>query len=392
MAAGVVIALASALAGPVAPRVLGAGEPPGAPAPVAASAAAPGAAAGASPVEAGGSELDPWERQLAEVYRRVSPGVVSVEAGRGVASGFVVDAEGHIVTNYHVVGGATRVEVVFAGGARAEGRVIGTDPDSDLALLRVDGVPSGVQPLELGDSLKLVVGQRAIAVGNPFRLSGTMTVGIISGLHRLIPSMARPFNIPDAIQTDAVINPGNSGGPLVDSRGRVIGVATAIIAEEGRFSGIGFAVPVHLLKRVLPYLRRGQAFPWPWLGISGRTLTSRMAAANGLPVQQGAYVQEVIPNGPAARAGLQGSRETTELDGEPVPVGGDLIVAIDGQPVVTFDDILAYLARYGSVGQTVRLKVMRGQQTLEIPVTLEPRPGATLGGAAGPPAEGGDRP
>lgn len=321
-------------------------------------------------------ELDAWERQLAEVYRRVSPGVVSIEGGRGIASGFVVDEDGHIVTNHHVVLGAARVEVGFAGGAWAEGQVLGADPDSDLAVVKVDRLPPGVRPLELGDSRQLVVGQRAIAVGNPFRLSGTMTVGIISGLHRVIPSMVRPFNIPDAIQTDAVINPGNSGGPLLDSRGRVVGVATATISEDGRFTGIGFAIPVHLLKRVLPGLMRGEAFRWPWLGVSGRTLTPQLAAANGLQIEHGAYVQEVVPAGPAAKAGVKGSRGTADQNGEPVPVGGDVIVAIDGLPVLTFDDVLAYLAQFGNVGQTVRLTIVRGGERMEIPVTLEARPGS----------------
>lgn len=321
------------------------------------------------------SALKPGEEVLVAIYRRVAPAVVSLRKEDGQGSGFVIDPRGYIVTNNHVVSGARSVEVAFLDGTVLEGRVVGTDRDSDLAVVKVDELPPDVQPLQLGDSDTLQVGQQAIAVGNPFGLSGTMTAGIVSGLHRTIPASLSEFVIPDIIQTDASINPGNSGGPLVDSSGLVIGVTTAIRSTTGIFQGAGFAVPVSLVKRVVPALIERGRYDWPWLGVSGTTLTPQLAQANGLARQtRGAYVDRVIPGAPAERAGLRGTQRTVLTGGQRLPVGGDVIVAIDNTPVASFDDLLVYIARYTEVGKTVRVKVLRGGQTLELRAQLEARP------------------
>ncbi|WP_324668679.1 S1C family serine protease [Geochorda subterranea] len=325
--------------------------------------------------------LQPSEQALVELYQRVAPAVVRLSRGEGVGSGFVYDAQGHIVTNRHVVAGARTVDVTFLDGTVMTGQVVGTDPDSDLAVVRVERLPAGVEPLVLGDSTAVQVGQTAIAIGNPFGLSGTMTVGIVSGLHRTIPAQARRsagFVIPDVIQTDAAINPGNSGGPLLDSSGAVIGVATAIALGSPfpAFAGVGLAVPAHLVERVVPSLIAHGSYQWPWLGVSGVGLTPELARANGLPPEtRGAYVVQVVPGGPAAAAGLRGSTRPTGA--ERLPEGGDVIVGIDGSPIASFDDLLVYIARYTSVGQRLQVTVLREGQRLDVPVTLTARP-ATL--------------
>ncbi|HEY8426661.1 MAG TPA: trypsin-like peptidase domain-containing protein [Limnochordales bacterium] len=325
--------------------------------------------------------LQPSEQALVDLYRRVAPAVVRLSRGASVGSGFVYDVQGHIVTNRHVVAGASTVEVTFLDGTVMEGEVVGTDPDSDLAVVKIERLPPGVEPLVLGDSTAVQVGQTAIAIGNPFGLSGTMTVGIVSGLHRTVPAFARGsagFVIPDVIQTDAAINPGNSGGPLLDSSGAVIGVATAIALGSPfpAFAGVGLAVPAHLVKRVVPSLIAKGSYEWPWLGVSGVSLTPELARANGLPPDtRGAYVVQVVPGGPAAAAGLRGS--TRERGADFLPVGGDVIVAIDGSSIASFDDLLVYIARYTSVGQRLQVTVLRDGQRLDVPVTLTARP-ATL--------------
>lgn len=327
--------------------------------------------------------LQPQEQVLVDLYRQAAPAVVRLSREQGLGSGFVYDAQGHIVTNNHVVAGADTVEVTFLDGTILEGRVIGTDPDSDLAVVKVDRLPPGVRPLTLGDSTAVQIGQTVIAIGNPFGLSGTMTVGIVSGLHRTIPVAARgqsAFSIPDVIQTDAAINPGNSGGPLLDSSGAVIGVATAISVASPipAFSGVGLAVPAHLVRRVVPALIERGRYEWPWLGVSGNDLTPDLARANGLdPSTRGAYVVRVLANSPASAAGLRGAQREAQVDGRRLPVGGDVIVAVDGNPINNFDDLLVYIARYTSVGQRLRVRVLRDGRPMEFAVTLAARP-ATL--------------
>ncbi|MCS7221123.1 MAG: trypsin-like peptidase domain-containing protein [Anaerolineae bacterium] len=327
---------------------------------------------------------------LTVVYQRVNPSVVNITVRRsgpfseehdffaeGQGSGFVWDKAGHIVTNHHVVADASEVDVTFWNDVTVSARVIGADPDSDLAVVKVDMSPDELFPAELGDSDTVQVGEQAIAIGNPFGYEGTMTVGIISAVGRSIPATTG-FQIPEAIQTDAAINPGNSGGPLLDAQGRVIGINAQIRSEVRANSGVGFAIPVNLAKRVVPALiERGQ-YEHPWLGISGIPVTPSMASDLGLSAERGVLIAEVIRNSPAERAGLRPGRRTVSYKGRQIPVDGDILVRIDDQTLNNFDDLLIYLSRYTSPGQEVRLTVMRGDRQVEISVTLGMRPSRVL--------------
>lgn len=298
---------------------------------------------------------------------------------RAGGSGFVWDTDGHIVTNNHVVKTADKITVTFADGTECEAQVVGTDPDSDLAVLKVDLPAERLKPVKVANSDSVKVGQLAIAIGNPFGLEGTMTVGFISALGRLLPlelnSPAPSFSIPDVIQTDAPINPGNSGGVLVNSQGQLVGVPTAIIAPSGASAGIGFAIPSAIVEKAVPALIRTGRFEHTWLGISGVTLTPEIAKAMGLkPDQRGALVVEVNADSPADKAGIRGGGRTAEIDGVPVKVGGDVIIGIGDQEVRRFDDIVAYLARETTVGQTVPIKLLRDGRPKSMDVTLEARP------------------
>jgi len=299
---------------------------------------------------------------------------------KGLGSGFVWDKEGHIVTNNHVVAGADRISVTFHDGATVSGKMVGTDVDSDLAVIRVDMPQDELQPVELADSTRLRVGQLAVAIGNPYGLEGTMTVGFVSALGRLLPtdseSGSSNYSIPDVIQTDAPINPGNSGGVLVDRNGRLIGVTSAIISSSGANAGIGFAVPSAIVKKVVPSLIKNGRYEHPWLGISGISLNPELAEAMNLePAQRGALVVDVVPGGPADEAGLRGSDRQVTIYGDEVRVGGDVITAIDGKPVTDFGDLVTYLARITEVGQTVTLTLLRQGQETDVKVTLAARPG-----------------
>ena len=355
-----------------------------------------GASPGSSP-----QVLD-QEQQLVDLYERASPAVVNVrvtkrtegsfrfqpqqgeppdEYVRGQGSGFLIDREGHIVTNHHVVEGAEEVLVVFMDGDQARAKVIGSDPDSDLAVIKTDRLPSSdVDPLELADSDQVRVGQTAIAIGNPFGLQGTLTTGIVSAVGRTLPLgrqstvVGGRFSIPRMIQTDAAINPGNSGGPLLDSRGQVIGINTAINAREGVNSGVGFAVPANLIRRVVPPLIKEGRYAYPWLGVSGRDVNPDIVEAMNLPERRGALIVEVIKGSPAARAGLRGSDRTVTVYDAELYVGGDVITAIDGLPVRRFDDLLVYLIEKTSVGQRVNLTILRHGQTQTVEVELAERP------------------
>ena len=321
---------------------------------------------------------------LVALFERVSPGTVAIITDNGQGSGFAYDSRGHILTNYHVIEGATTVEVRFTSGFMSYGTVIGTDQDSDLAIVKVD-VPAGeLHPLPLGDSSALKVGQTVIAIGNPFGLDSTMTVGIISALGRTLESLhASPdgnvFTAGDIIQTDAAINPGNSGGPLFNINGEVIGVNRAIISNnftnngQPTNSGIGFAVSINMIKRVAPVLIEKGKYDYPYLGISSiPNLTLEMVNALELKSYTGAYVTNVVPGGPADRAGIIAGNKTTNLPG--LLGGGDLITAIDGRPVHTFDELLSYLITNRGPGDVVVLSVLRGDQRVDINVTLDKRP------------------
>ncbi len=325
---------------------------------------------------------------LVALFQRVNPGVVAIktvgEQAGSLGSGFVYDTQGHIVTNYHVVEGSKQVEVDFTSGFKTYGTVIGTDLDSDLAIIKVAAPADELHPLTLGDSDALQVGQTVIAIGNPFGLDSTMTMGIISALGRTLDSMHATtgggfFTAGDIIQTDAAINPGNSGGPLFNLDGEVVGVNRAIRTVnatdtgEPLNSGIGFAVSSNIVKRVAPSLIKDGRYDYPFLGVSSMDeLSLPVIEALGLKSQIGAYVTGVVEGGPADQAGLKAGDVPTSIMG--LFAGGDLIIAIDGRAVQTFDDLLRYLINHKAPGDKVTLTVLRGEETLDIVVTLAKRP------------------
>jgi len=323
---------------------------------------------------------------LTELYENVLPGVVTIriitENGSGLGSGFVFDKAGHIVSNYHVVEGATEVEVDFSSGYKTFGEVIGTDLDSDLAVVKVDAPAEEIFPLPLGNSDQLRVGQSVIAIGNPFGLSGTMTTGIVSALGRTLDSMNNAptggfFTAGDIIQTDAAINPGNSGGPLFNTNGEVIGINRAIrttsslMTGEPVNSGIGFAVSINIVKRVAPSLIEKGSYDYPYMGISSVSdLSLHSIEALGLERQTGAYVTYVAPGSPAEKAGIRGSNKK---EGD-LPTGGDLIIGIDGKEVLQFDALLKYLINNKAPGDVVTLTILRDGEVMELKMTLGKRP------------------
>jgi serine protease Do len=297
-----------------------------------------------------------------------------------LGSGFVLDTDGHIVTNNHVVDGADTINVTFQDGTTVPAKVVGTDPDSDLAVIKVDNVAvDRLHPVQFADSTQVKVGQLAVAIGNPFGLEGTMTVGIVSALGRALSGdstdgQGGSYSIPDVIQTDAAINPGNSGGVLVDDSGRVIGVTSAIVSSTNSSAGIGFAIPSIIVQKVAPRLIADGHYDHPRLGISGISLNSELATAMKLNAdQRGALVVEVQSGGPADKAGLKGSTQDVTIENQNTRVGGDIIIGIDGHPINSFDDLSTYLARYTDVGQTITVTVLRGSKTEDISITLDAR-------------------
>ena len=327
------------------------------------------------------------QETLVGLYEHVLPGIVSVQVlgdtGGSLGSGFVFDDQGHIITNYHVVEGARQLEVDFTSGYKIYGTVIGTDLDSDLAIVKVNAPVSELHPLPLGDSTSLKVGQTVVAIGNPFGLDGTMTTGIVSALGRTLESERDAptggfFTAGDIIQTDAAINPGNSGGPLFNLKGEVVGVNRAIRttnftdAGEPINSGIGFAVAINIVKRVAPVLIAEGRYDYPYLGISSYDeLSLTQIEALGLQSFNGAYVTEVTQNGPADQAGIHAGDQATSVG---LNAGGDLITAIDGVSIRRFDDLLQYLINNKSPGDTAVLTVLRGEEQMDITVTLGKRP------------------
>jgi serine protease Do len=297
-------------------------------------------------------------------------------------SGFVWDSAGHIVTNDHVVDGSLRTIVFFSDGTEADATVVGTDKNSDLAVLQVNVPKELLHPVTIGDSNSLKVGETVVAIGYPFGLDITMTKGIISGLARTIPvgngtAGQTAFTIPDLIQTDAPINPGNSGGVLLNENGEVVGITNAIISPVDASVGVGFAIPSAILKKVVPVLISDGKFIHTYIGIQGGTLTSDLAKAMNLnPSTRGILVGIVDKNGPAGLAGLLGSTEKVVITGVPVMVGGDIITAIDGHLMKTFDDMVSYLFLNSEVGQTMSLAILRNGQPMSLNVTLAARPGS----------------
>jgi 2-alkenal reductase len=372
-----------------------------APAPTPASSSPTSAPVSADPA------LATFQSTLENIYQQVGPSVVNiqvVEQGaapasgntlpglpfrfggpaspapqQALGSGFVWDTQGHIVTNYHVVDSSTRISVTFADGTTAEAKVVGKDPNSDLAVIQVDVASDQLHPVQLGDSTQVKVGQLAIAIGNPFGLSGTMTEGIVSGLSRSLPvesggsrsGTGASYSIPEMIQTDAAMNPGNSGGVLVNDQGQVIGVTTAIQSTTNANSGVGLVIPAAIVQRVVPSLIQTGRYDHSWIGISGTSLTYDLALAMNLgPQQRGALVNSVSSNSPASKAGLRGSTRTASINGVDIPVGGDIITAVDGHPLSSFEDLQAYVFLNTQPGQTVTLSLLRDGRSQTTQLTL----------------------
>ena len=324
---------------------------------------------------------------LTALYSAVNPGIVAIrvitDVGDALGSGFVIDLNGHIVTNYHVVEGEQSIEVDFPSGYKTYGEVIGTDLDSDIAIIDVDVPEEQLHPLSLGDSNQLQVGQTVVAIGNPYGLTGTMTVGVVSALGRTLDSQRQTtsgayYTAADLIQTDASINPGNSGGPLLNLNGEVIGVNRAIQTSgstnsgEAVNTGIGFAIASNIVKRVVPSLIAYGSFSYPYLGITSQEeLTLFAMEALGITHMGGAYVMSVASGGPASRAGIRGGTEATNIVG--LMAGGDLIVAADGHPINVFSDLLSYMVNYKVPGDSITLTILRNGQEINLDVTLGSR-------------------
>lgn len=321
------------------------------------------------------------EQNNIEVYRALSPGVVFiqstsyardffgfVEPQQGSGSGSILDQQGNILTNYHVIADAQKLTVSLGGKKNYPAVVVGRDPDTDLAVIRLTEKPAGpLTVVPMGDSDKLVVGQKVLAIGNPFGLDRTLTTGVISGLQRPIRARNNRL-IEGAIQTDASINPGNSGGPLLDSRGRMIGINSQILSPSGSSAGVGFAVPVSIAKRVVPQLLQYGAVRRPKLGISTRDVDTIRTQVD-LPVSDGVLIVQVARGSGAAAAGLRGMQQTEMGDFEL----GDIIVGINNEKIANSDDLFRVLDKY-QIGQTVQVQIWRDGQRMSVPVRLMESP------------------
>ena len=318
---------------------------------------------------------------LIEIFEKAEPGVVRVntqnnqtenETG-GVGSGFVFDKKGHIITNAHVIDDATKTIVTFLDGRSYNAEIVGVDESTDIGVIKVSADLKLLHPLSLGDSANLKVGETITAIGNPFGLSGSMTSGIISQMGRLLPSDSG-FSIPDVIQTDAAINPGNSGGPLLNMRGEIIGINTAIQSTTGEFTGVGFAIPSQTVAKIVPTLISEGEYKHPWIGISGKDIDPDTANVLGLKDTLGFLIITVVEDSPAFDAGLIGSNKTIEVKGREYPVGGDIITAVDGMDVRKIDDILIHLQRVKTVGDEMNLEILRDGRTTNVTIVLQERP------------------
>jgi len=318
---------------------------------------------------------------LIQIFEKTEEGVVQVNVHRtsdeiganGVGSGFVFDKNGHIITNEHVIENSDKVVVTFLDGRSYNAEVVGADPATDIAVIKVNADPSLLKPLHIGDSSNLKVGMGVAAIGNPFGLSGTMTAGIVSALGRLLPQDTG-FSIPDVIQTDAAINPGNSGGPLLNMRGEIVGINTAIQSTTGEFTGVGFAIPSQTIAKIIPTLIEKGEYKHPWIGISGRDIDPDLAKVLGLKDAVGFLIVTVVENSPASKAGLIGSEKNTEVDGVNYPMGGDIILSVDGIEVRKISDILIHLQRVKTVGDEMVLEILRDNRTTNVTIILQERP------------------
>jgi S1-C subfamily serine protease len=331
---------------------------------------------------------DAVEARRIALYKRVAPAVVNVTTRvlrsdffwgvvpeEGSGSGFVWDTVGHIVTNNHVIQEASEIAVSFGGDVTSAAQVVGSDPINDLAVLKVDALPEGVQPLEIGASADLQVGQTAIAIGNPFgQFERTMTDGIISALNRTLETDNTVLR--GVIQTDAAINRGNSGGPLLDLRGRLIGVNTAIFSPSGTSAGVGLAIPVDKVRRVVPVLIAKGHFPHPWLGVEqlGYEISPALAQALNLPVDRGLLIARLYRNSPADKAGVRGAQRETILGNRRYLVGGDILTTIDGKAMVTWENLSAYLEEQAEIGRSITLTVLRDGKETTVTAKLEEMP------------------
>lgn len=329
------------------------------------------------------AQNQPRDLSLIEIFEKSESGVVRVNVKRpdgdprgqgGIGSGFVYDKEGHIITNEHVVHNADKIVVTFLDGKSYRAQVVGQDVFTDLAVIKVNASSDVLFPLQIGDSSKLKVGEQIAAIGNPFGLSGSMTSGIVSQVGRLLPSPDRAFQIPDIIQTDAAINPGNSGGPLLNMRGQVIGINTAIQSGSGEFSGVGFAIPSRTVQKIVPVLIKDGVYHHPWVGISGRDIDPDLAGILNLNDARGFLVINVLEDSPAKKAGIRGTNETKEVDGIKYQIGGDIILGVDGKIVRKIDDLLIHLQREKSVGDQMLMQILRDGKVTDIVITLEERP------------------
>ena len=318
---------------------------------------------------------------LIEIFEKSESGVVRVNVQKsdavdgvgGLGSGFVFDKKGHIITNAHVVNDVKKVVVTFLDGRSYNAEIIGIDTFTDLAVIKVNVDSILLRPLTLGDSSNLKVGEPIAAIGNPFGLSGSMTSGIVSQLGRLLP-LGSGYSIPDVIQTDAAINPGNSGGPLLNMRSEIVGINTAIQSATGEFTGVGFAIPSQTVAKIVPTLIEKGEYKHPWIGISGRDIDPDLAKVLGLKDAVGFLVVTVVENSPASKAGLIGSEEIIEVQGINYPMGGDIILSVDGIDVRKIDDILIHLQRAKSVGDEMVLEILRDNRTTNVTIVLQERP------------------
>ena len=320
---------------------------------------------------------------LIEIFEKAEPGVVRVNIQRNqtenevgvVGSGFVFDKRGHIITNAHVIKDSTKTVVTFLDGRSYNAEIIGVDEYTDIGVIKVNADLKLLHPLSLGDSSNLQIGEPITAIGNPFGLSGSMTSGIVSQMGRLlsIPGAAG-YSIPDVIQTDAAINPGNSGGPLLNMRGEIIGINTAIQSSTGEFTGVGFAIPSQTVAKIVPTLISEGEYKHPWIGISGKDIDPDMANIMGLKDALGFLIISVVEDSPASDAGLIGSDKTIEVEGRNYSIGGDVIVSVDGIDVRKIDDILIHLQRVKTVGDDMDLEILRDGRTTNVTIVLQERP------------------
>jgi len=335
----------------------------------------------AAPAAASEVALDPTETENVRIYKQASPSVANILTKtveydfffnpvpvEGAGSGFLIDTDGHVLTNNHVVQGAQTIEVAFGDHAKYKAKFIGADTLNDIALLKIDLNGHKLAALPLGDSRGLLVGQRVLAIGNPFGFQSTLTTGVVSSLGRTVQTGENTF-IDEAIQTDASINRGNSGGPLLNSHGEVIGINSAIYAPTGTTAGIGFAIPINTAKRVAEDLIKQGRVRRATIGAEGRTLWPDLAGALNLPVQQGVLVERVVPGGPAAQAGVRGGNRSVQAGLRDLRIGGDVITAINGEPVNSQSDLNLLLNR-ARPGDTISLTVIRDGKKMNVPVKL----------------------